>query len=644
MKKLITLIALVPMLTWGQTQLLPAGKFIKMTPRTDAVFPNPSPKVVTSNKTSGTNSAAGSQTIGRTEYDLQSNAAVARRIIKHPGNKLSIVWTTASDATPWPSRGSGYNHYNGTTWVQTDLDLTKNRIENQRVGWPNIGVITEGGTVQEYVLAHNVSTTGLAGGFMFSKNGGIGNGSFAGSVVLDDSYDATQSPGPIWGRTAVLKNKIFMIATYSDSNAVQSKTFVQGGVKGPTVYSIYDATSKTWTVKNQNLPGYDSVRYRGASGDEYAVDANDKIVSYVIGGVGSDLALWKSSDEGQNWTKIIIDSFTRALPIPRGSELVANNGSVHVIVDKNDVTHVFYPILALSYDSIRTVNGVTDTPRFYNYSTGINGIMHWMDKIDPSTNTYYPANIIGQAIDIDADGALTYQANARNTQFGGYGQALNFSQTNIVSAIVSQPSASIDDSGIIYVTYVSLVELDENTGDEENFRDIYVVYSRDNGKTWSKPLNITNTTGIEECFPSQSRDADNSIHITYQEKTDPGSFVSSTQNPSQTCDIKYLQLSTANIKNGNIGVAKVENNLFSIGQNQPNPFRDNTFINLEMKQSGKVNFSVTNLIGQQIYNNSYNFTAGKQTIEFNGANLAQGIYIYTISSNGQSTSRRMIVK
>ena len=84
--------------------------------------------------------------------------------------------------------------------------------------------------------------------------------------------------------------------------------------------------------------------------------------------------------------------------------------------------------------------------------------------------------------------------------------------------------------------------------------------------------------------------------------------------------------------------------MFSIGQNQPNPFRDNTFINIEMKQTGKVNFAVTNLLGQQVYTNNYNFGAGKQTIEFNGANLAQGIYIYTITSNGQSTSRRMIVK
>ncbi len=639
MKKLFTLFAILPMIAWGQTQIMPASKFIKMTPKTDAVFLNPSPKSTTSNKTSA--SALGSVTIGQTEYDLQSNAAVARRIIMHPGNKLSIVWTTASDATPWPSRGSGYNHYNGTSWLQTDLLLTKNRIENQRVGWPNIGVISEGGGQKEFILAHSVSTTGLAGGFMFSKNTAIGDGAYAGSVVLDDTYPATQSPGPIWGRAAVLKNKIFMIATFSDSNSVQPKTFVKSGVKGPTVYSIYDATSKTWTVKNETLPGYDSVRYTGASGDEYAVDASDNVISYVIGGIGADLALWKSSDEGQNWTKIIIDSFNRANPIPNGSEAIINNGSVHVLVDKNDVTHVFYPILALSYDSIST----KDTLRYYKTSPAINGIMHWMDKINTATNDYYPATLVGQAIDIDADGALTYQANARNVTFGGYGQSLNFSATNTVSAVVSQPSASVDDSGIIYVTYVSLVELDENTGDEENFRDIYVVYSRDNGLTWSKPLNITNTSGVEECFPSQTRVADNNLHITYQEKSDPGSFVSNgTNNPAQTCDIKYLELYTANIRAGNIGISKVENIMFSIGQNQPNPFRDNTFINIEMKQTGKVNFAVTNLLGQQVYTNNYNFGAGKQTIEFNGANLAQGIYIYTITSNGQSTSRRMIVK
>lgn len=142
------------------------------------------------------------------------------------------------------------------------------------------------------------------------------------------------------------------------------------------------------------------------------------------------------------------------------------------------------------------------TSRYVSYGNSINGIIHWSEYTDNNSN-YLPANIAGSMLDVNADQTLTVGANTRARDWGGYGNALAFSQggaTVTYAALTTMPSSSIDANGNIFLTYTSVIE-DDLSADDENFSDIYVVYSSDSGRTWSTPQNITQNTGVERSIP-----------------------------------------------------------------------------------------------------------------------------------------------
>lgn len=645
MKKVFTILALSPLLVFAQT-----AKFepeLQKRANSEAAFPNPANKQV-SNKTGASTAGNPSVQIGYTNYDLQSNSAVARRIIQHSGNKMSAVWTTAKAGSSgnFSDRGTGYNHFDGTVWTQTNDDASGRR-ENLRTGWPSIGVIQNGGKNVEYILSHAVTSGGQAGGFFFGKNTQVGDATFTGSIVLNDTYKSTE-PGPIWNRSAAANGKIYLISNFAGPNAGagQPDTPVIAGVKEPNVYSVYDVASDTWVVKNQLLPNYDSTHYTFGNADAYAIDATTNKVAIVIGGLQDDLALWESTDGGTSWTKTVIDTFVmKGVLRDRTKSYPGNNGSVEVLIDNNGKTHVFYPWLGSFYD---TIVGA-DTSRYVSYGNSINGIIHWSQYTDGQGN-YLPATIIGSMLDVNNDGTLTLGANSRARDWAGYGNALAFSQggsTVTYAAITTMPSASIDNNGNIFVTYTSLIE-DDLSADDENFRDIYVVYSADSGKTWSAPQNLTQTQSVEEVFPCQTRLADNNLHIMFIEKNDPGIFVGQTSgnNPEQSqIPVKYMEVPVSKIMSGTAGISNIRENNFSVSQNTPNPFNGETNFTISLNRAGNVTFRVTNVIGQEVYfKNLGTMNSGSQNVSFNSNGLSRGVYFYSVIVDGQSITKRMVIE
>ncbi|MDQ3019751.1 MAG: T9SS type A sorting domain-containing protein [Bacteroidota bacterium] len=92
-------------------------------------------------------------------------------------------------------------------------------------------------------------------------------------------------------------------------------------------------------------------------------------------------------------------------------------------------------------------------------------------------------------------------------------------------------------------------------------------------------------------------------------------------------------------------------NNYELMQNYPNPFNPNTKINFSIPVSGNVSLKVYDMLGREVKALVNNFvTAGSYSVDFNGSNLASGIYFYkleTQGTNGQkfvSTKRMVLVK
>lgn len=90
---------------------------------------------------------------------------------------------------------------------------------------------------------------------------------------------------------------------------------------------------------------------------------------------------------------------------------------------------------------------------------------------------------------------------------------------------------------------------------------------------------------------------------------------------------------------------------FSLSQNYPNPFNPTTKITYAIPVEGKVTMKVYDLTGRELMN-LVNETKqiGFYTVDFNGANLASGVYFYRINVDGlenknyQATRRMVLIK
>jgi hypothetical protein len=72
-------------------------------------------------------------------------------------------------------------------------------------------------------------------------------------------------------------------------------------------------------------------------------------------------------------------------------------------------------------------------------------------------------------------------------------------------------------------------------------------------------------------------------------------------------------------------------NVFSISQNYPNPSNPKSKIDYEIRVNGKVTIKLYNLIGQELLTIVNEIKeAGYYTAEFDGKNLASGVYFYRI--------------
>jgi hypothetical protein len=85
--------------------------------------------------------------------------------------------------------------------------------------------------------------------------------------------------------------------------------------------------------------------------------------------------------------------------------------------------------------------------------------------------------------------------------------------------------------------------------------------------------------------------------------------------------------------------------VYMLEQNYPNPFNPSTQIRFNLTDPGFVNLKVYNLLGEEVVkliNNEF-YNSGSYEAAFDATNLPSGIYLYRISVNNFSASRKMIL-
>jgi hypothetical protein len=93
-----------------------------------------------------------------------------------------------------------------------------------------------------------------------------------------------------------------------------------------------------------------------------------------------------------------------------------------------------------------------------------------------------------------------------------------------------------------------------------------------------------------------------------------------------------------------IGITEHTNN-FSLSQNAPNPFSNETTIAYQLKTAAKnVSLVIYNVAGVKLFERAQtNLSAGKYSVEVNNENFASGVYFYSLNVDGNQITKKMVV-
>ncbi len=566
--------------------------------------------------------------IGTTTYDLQSNASVDNRLIRHSDGTISAAWTmSAQYASAYTDRGTGYNYYDGSSWGSSPTA----RLESSRGGWPSMLTTGSG---KEISITHNTDN----GYLLMTHRPTKGTGSWTEQIISSQDSNGVYTD-IIWNRAVTgggNGESIHMVGVIAPSGLGGT---IWNGLDGALVYYRSQDGGVTWDTKDLQLPTLDTSKYVGFNGDDYAIAAQGETVVVVYFGGWDDSVLLKSTDNGNTWTSTVfldfpVDKYTADDGLDLDGDgvmdsLYTTDGSGTVLLDNNGTAHIFF-------GNMRVLDAdLTDGQSSYFPST--NGLIYWNENMgaddyanNPITSpSLWYSNLpqmITSAQDLDGDGVLNY------VDYPLY-----------YTSLTCMPSAGIDNNGNIFVSYSSMMENIDNGS--QNYRHVHAIKSMDGGTTWSNPKDVTPHdmwAGAQECvFARMDRNVDDKIRLIYQKDFEPGLAVRGDEDIIDLNEIIYLELDTTELSL--ISTSINENNIKLDFAVYPNPANDKITLEFLSNNSNKINLSITNIIGAKIKEFSIIPSNGVNRINIDLNDMSNGIYFVNFNNNILKYTEKIII-
>ncbi len=124
------------------------------------------------------------------------------------------------------------------------------------------------------------------------------------------------------------------------------------------------------------------------------------------------------------------------------------------------------------------------------------------------------------------------------------------------------------------------------------------------------------------------------IPFVFTEYTVPG-------DPAAEMNFYYIDNYTMDLA---VGIEDNDFANFAVAQNSPNPAVNNTSVLVTTETPGAINFRISNILGQVVYNETVNNSALAHTFSFDVSNYQSGIYFYTVEIGNKSVTKKMLVK
>lgn len=565
--------------------------------------------------------------IGTTTYDLQSNASVDNRLIRHSDGTISATWTmSAQFAAAYSDRGTGYNFHDGSSWGP---DPTA-RLESSRGGWPSVLATGSG---KEIAITHNTDN----GYLLMTHRPSTGSGAWTEQIISSMDSNGVYTD-IIWNRAVIggsNNETIHMVGVIAPTGLGGT---IWNGLDGALVYYRSQDGGDTWDIQDMQLPTLDTSKYTGFNGDDYAIAAQGETVVVAYFGGWDDSVILKSTDNGNTWNETVfldfpVDKYVNDSGLDIDGDgvmdtLYTADGAGTVVLDGNNDAHVFFGNMRVLDADLSDGNT--------SYFGGTSGLMYWNESMGPddasnstiSSSLWYSSlpQMIASAQDLDGDGMLNYVGIP-----------------TYYLSVDCMPSAGVDNQGNIFVSYSSLMENVDNGS--QNFRHVHVVKSMDGGTTWSAPKDVTEWTdwgGAQECvFARMDRNVDDKIRLIYQKDFEPGLAVRGDEDIIDMNEIRYLELDTTELSGTSTGITY--NNLdieFSV---YPNPAKNQITVDFSSTNNKSSNLIISDLLGKTVKECSVNSSNGINRIDINLNNLNDGVYFINFSNNDIKSTKKLVI-
>jgi len=557
--------------------------------------------------------------LGSTIYDLQSNSSSPYgRLVRFDDGTFSAVWTRGMNPTAYSDRGTGYNYFDGTSW----LSEPTMRLETVRTGWPSVAA---NGLTGEAVVSHRNATSPLK----LLKRTFKGTGNWTESEIIPPAG----ASGIEWPRmvSSGENNENLHIICLTGPTSLGGTVY--NGQDGAIVYTRSTNLGLSWSTPVV-LPGLGAEYYRSFSSDvyEFAKPFGDQLAFAVVDN-SCDMILMRSYDNGETWEKTVIWEHPYPMLNPSTTPtdtLYAPDGGVSLAFDKFGKLHVVFGVYRMLFIGDGT----------YTYWPGLSGIAYWNEDM-PTFTGGDQMNILNPD-DLDADGKLI---GYYNIDWNGDGE-LNYLEGddfygNYGCGWASMPQLAFDDNGNAILLYSSLIENFDNG--IQNYRHIWCRASSDNAQTWGPVIDLSDEPVhlFDECvFPSIATSSDeNNWYFTYHIDNEPGLAIQGDEDPPSDNYCNFYHLS----KIVNSGKEQLPVTETLVSNNYPEPFKGITNIDLVLKKPSSVGIRIFDFSGKLVLEQFNNLlTEGSHKLSVDLTNLPPAVYSYTIQAGTDQYRGKMI--
>ncbi len=617
---------------------------------------------------------APSNAIGQTYYDLQTNGSLPQRIVTFADGTTAATWTTCGSNTN--SRGAGYNYFDGSAWINPGTST--DRIETVRGGWPTIAALGDG----EIVVSHNGSNALIINVRSQKGTGAWTETLLQGPTVTNSSTGAT-STALLWPSVATSGNIVHLIAcTESDEG------YLYEGIQTALVYfrGTYNASTNTITWENPKIVGdmgnhtdwFDSF-----GGDNYVIATNGNTVAVVVAGQWTDAFMWKSTDNGVNWTSSTIvnsyipDNYDMSDPTQyidtAGGPIYVTDGATALAIGNDGKVHVAFGLYGVN-ENEEAGDG------YYSGYPLTDGMLYWNEdmaafpgtdrkQLDPDSLVNAGYTVFFRT-DLDGDGSVWYLGTGLEACPDNY--------HNI--GLTSQPSLAVDGNNV-YLVYTSVLDLpfyDVNTTGMY-YRGIFGVKSTNGGASfeegvswlsynkncyyvdwsmydWNAEAESWTYESIEmeseNIYPSVSNIVNGKLNVIWHNDYFPDNAAGSVANNptnvlalSINADQLGVYNNTTEIPQGEwIDHTGIADNTLSNMVIFPNPATTTATVAISSTENTDATVTVFNLMGQMVYNANVALIEGVNNINLSVNDLGAGIYMINVKTIKGTSTQKLIVK